>query len=65
MGRDGDIHSAGEITRLRQILWDIYALCGCDQDGDPVAAAPGVYTPDIPELAVTAVRDLREAYDEE
>lgn len=48
-----------EVTRLRQILWDIYAACGEDTDGDRRAPKPGVMTPDVPELALEAVRELR------
>ena len=55
---------AGEVARLRQALWDIYAACGEDTDGDTEAPAPGVWTPDIDSLALAAVRSLRQERDE-
>ena len=54
---------AGEVSRLRQALWDIYAACGEDTDGDTEAPAPGVWTPDIDTLALAAVKSLRRERD--
>ena len=54
-----------EERRLRQILWDIYAAAGADTDGERTAPPPGVMTPDVPELALEAVRELRADYDED
>ncbi len=50
-----------EVQRLRQVLWDIYRAAGADPDGYAEAPVPGVMTPDVPELALEAVRELRKA----
>jgi hypothetical protein len=55
---------AEECAALRQALWDCYRASGSDPDGDVQAPAPGVLSPDVPELALQAVRELREDYRE-
>jgi hypothetical protein len=54
---------AREVIWLRQLLWDCYAAAGADGDGEKTAPPPGVLTPDVPELALAAVRELRRDYD--
>jgi len=62
---DGVITVPGaDVTRLRQALWDCYRASGSDPDGDVQAPAPGVLSPDVPELALQAVRELRQDYRE-
>jgi hypothetical protein len=51
-----------EVRRLRQGLWDIYAICGGDTDGDPTPAA---LVSDILPLVTECARDLRACYDKE
>jgi hypothetical protein len=53
-----------EVNGSRQILWDILLATGFDPDGDTEVPPPGVYTPDIPELALRYVRELREDWDQ-
>lgn len=57
--------SATEVDRLRQILWDIYGAAGFDQDGMKTAPPVGVMHPDVPELALAAVREIREQYEQD
>jgi hypothetical protein len=52
------------IRRLRQALWDIYTACGEDAHGDAEAPPPGLWTPDIDSLALSAVKMLRQDYDD-
>jgi hypothetical protein len=55
------------IKVMRDLFWQIYMLTGADPDmDDPNGPCPpeGVYTPDVPELAVDAVRELRHECDE-
>lgn len=59
---DKGMNDKEEIKRLRQILWDIYSAAGEDTEGITEAAPPDVYTPDIPELALAAVLELRHDY---
>jgi hypothetical protein len=58
-----DMKADAEVLRLRQVLWDIYAATGADRDGEKTAPPPGVLTPDVPEAALAAVRELRQDYD--
>jgi hypothetical protein len=67
----GDTEYEVEILRrriqvYRNLFWQIYVLTGSDPDMDnPDGPCPpaGVYTPDLPELALDAVRELRQDYD--
>jgi hypothetical protein len=52
-----------EVNRLREILWKIYLLTGADTDGDTSCPRPGVYSPDIPELALRQMQEFRDEYD--
>lgn len=55
------------IQVMRDMFWQIYVASGSDPDMDnPNGPCPleGTWTPDIPELAVMAVRELRKDYDE-
>lgn len=65
LGRLASVASQqAEVDRLRQVCWDIYAACGEDTDGQKTAPPPGAIRPDVPELALQAVRDLRkDCYD--
>lgn len=50
----------GELKRMRQGLWDVYAALGCDTDGDPT---PIALVSDIVELVVSAAKEARQDYD--
>lgn len=55
------------IKVYRDLFWQIVVLAGQDTDtDDPAGPCPptGVYTPDVPEWAVNAVRELRDDYEE-
>jgi hypothetical protein len=57
------IRNLAEVVRLRQVLWLAYTAAGADTDGEKTAPSPGVLTPDVPEAALAAVRELRQDYD--
>jgi hypothetical protein len=51
-----------EVKRLRQGIWDMATVCGMDTDGD--TTPDHMVYPDIVELGLQEVRELRSAYDE-
>jgi hypothetical protein len=55
---------AGAVAELRQALFDICIAAGADMDGERQCPPPGVFTPDIPQRALEAVKELRRNYDE-
>ena len=55
---------AAEVQRLRRILWECWAASGADTGLSAPDDPPGVHVPDIPELALEGVRDLRRDYSE-
>lgn len=60
----GMIALQDEITKMRAAFFVICLEAGQDLDGMLEPPPPGVFTPDLPELAVQAVKELREVYDE-
>jgi hypothetical protein len=53
-----------EIAKMREAFFAICLEAGEDMDGILEPPPPGVLTPDLPELAVKAVHELRENYNE-
>jgi hypothetical protein len=53
-----------ERDALRERCFEIYVECGEDTDGARKLSDMGRLTPDIDELALRAVKELRGAYDE-
>ena len=54
---------AAEIERLRQGLWDVCIEAGMDSDGDKTPEH--LVYPDLVDLAIEQVRELRSTYEEE